>query len=163
MTELTGRHILFAFIGFFGVIFLVNGYFLYSALRTYTGVVADEPYRKGLEYNKRIDAERRQTALGWQHDVVLEKSGELRVSVRDQSGAPVGALMIEASLGRPSTRAYDVRLDLVDSGPGEYSATAAPLEAGNWVVGLDIKRQSATSADQQETVYRAKERLWLRP
>ena len=41
---LTGRHVLYTFIAFFGIIFAVNGVFLYSALKTNTGVVAIEPY-----------------------------------------------------------------------------------------------------------------------
>ncbi len=51
---LTGRHVLLIFLAFFGSIFAVNGWFLYSALSTHTGVVAVEPYRKGLAYNERI-------------------------------------------------------------------------------------------------------------
>ncbi len=67
-------------IAFFGVIFAVNGYFLYSALSTHTGVVAIEPYRKGLAYNERIAADERQKALGWQRQTSLARDG--RVSRR---------------------------------------------------------------------------------
>ena len=55
---ITGRHVLIGMLVFFGVILGVNGMFLYSALSTYTGVVSDEPYRKGLNYNERIEAYR---------------------------------------------------------------------------------------------------------
>jgi len=65
---LRGRHVLFAFLGFFGVIFAVNGVFLYAALSTHTGVVANEPYRKGLNYNQRIAAFQAQEQLGWAED-----------------------------------------------------------------------------------------------
>ena len=40
-----GRHVLFMFLGFFGAVFAVNGYFLYEALSTHSGVVAVEAMR----------------------------------------------------------------------------------------------------------------------
>ena len=59
--RLDGRHVLMMLFAFFGVIFAVNGYFLFSALSTHTGVVAVEPYRKGLAYNH---ADRRRRTAG---------------------------------------------------------------------------------------------------
>ena len=56
---------LVAFIAFFGTIFLVNGTLIYEAISTHTGLVANEPYRKGLAYNERIAADERQARLGW--------------------------------------------------------------------------------------------------
>ena len=38
---------------------------IYQAMSTHTGLVANEPYRKGLHYNDRIDADARQARLGW--------------------------------------------------------------------------------------------------
>ena len=60
--NLNGRHVLIGLLLFFGTIFAVNGYFMFVALSTYTGVVADEPYRKGLAYNARIAADERTRA-----------------------------------------------------------------------------------------------------
>ena len=53
---------LWVFLGFFGVVFVVNGAMIYSAVSTHSGLVANEPYRKGLHYNERIDADERQAA-----------------------------------------------------------------------------------------------------
>ncbi len=68
---LTGRHVALTFAGFFGVVFAVNIYFVTVALSTHTGVVANEPYRKGLKYNERIAASEQQESLGWKDETVL--------------------------------------------------------------------------------------------
>ena len=57
---LRGRHVLWVFLGFFATVFVVNGAMIYSAVSTYSGLVANEPYRKGLHYNERIAAAERQ-------------------------------------------------------------------------------------------------------
>ena len=53
------------FLGFFATVFVVNGAMIYSAVSTHSGLVANEPYRKGLHYNERIAADERQARLGW--------------------------------------------------------------------------------------------------
>ena len=52
--EIRGRHVLIGFIVFFGLIFLVNGVFLYYALTTFGGGETSNPYRKGLHYNETL-------------------------------------------------------------------------------------------------------------
>ena len=58
--RLSGRHILGILAGFFGIVFAVNGFFIYRALSTHSGEVASEPYAQGLAYNDRIAAAVRQ-------------------------------------------------------------------------------------------------------
>ena len=97
--SLDGRHVLFMLLAFFGVIFAVNGFFLVSALRTHTGVVAVEPYRKGLAYNTRIAADARQSDLGWKEHLDIQSAGLLTLSLTDGSGAVV--LSLDLGRGRP--------------------------------------------------------------
>src|SRR5690606_40142354 len=99
--ELTGRHVLIGVLAFFGTVFLANGIFLYSALSTYTGVASDEPYRKGLHYNKRIAAAERQESLGWSADARLGPGEGLSLVLRDRNGRPVSGLFVS---DRKSTR-----------------------------------------------------------
>jgi nitrogen fixation protein FixH len=63
--NVNGRDVLAILLSFFGVIFAVNGALIYAAVSTHTGLVANEPYRKGLAYNERILADERQAQLGW--------------------------------------------------------------------------------------------------
>jgi nitrogen fixation protein FixH len=63
---ITGRHVLYAMLIFFGVIFVVNGVFIYLARSTFTGVSTEDAYHKGLAYNDVIRAAGSQHTLGWQ-------------------------------------------------------------------------------------------------
>lgn len=156
--ELNGRHVLVAFLSFFGIIFAVNGYFLYSALRTYTGVVAVEPYRKGLNYNDRIAADDAQASLGWTHALDAARSGSVILMLKTTDGAPVAGLTLRGTLGRPSTREHDRTLAFQEVAPGRYQAEVGELEAGTWVAGIE-----AATVSGQTAVYRGRNRLWLKP
>ena len=156
---LQGRHVLGIFLAFFAAVFLVNGAMIYSALSTHTGLVANEPYRKGLHYNERIAADERQARLGWTDMVEVGRDGRLRVVLADGGGRPVAGLKLEAVVGRPSTNRHDVRLALAETAPGRYEAQAAPLAEGAWLVALEA-RAERNAADP---VYRARRRLWLKP
>lgn len=156
---LSGRHVLMMMIGFFGLIFAVNGYFLYSALSTNTGLVANEPYRKGLAYNQRIAAEERQAALGWSHIIDLASDGKLAVRLTDKSGSAVAGLKLTAVVQRPATQTFDHNLQLAETAPGVYSAAAGNLESGNWVVSFEARRADGDA----DPSYRARRRLWLKP
>ena len=159
--EITGRHVLFAMLGFFGVIFAVNGVFLYNAIGTYTGVVQDEPYRKGLAYNERIAEDARQTALGWVRAVSLTDAGMVKLTLADKAGAPVRGLVVDAVVGRPSTNVSDVPVRLIEGVPGHYQANIGAIAAGRWLISIEARRADGERAG--EVIYRAKERIWLTP
>lgn len=155
--RLTGRHVLAILVAFFGVVFAVNGVFLTLALSTHTGLVANEPYVKGLHYNDRIAAEVAQEQLGWIVDVgQLSSEGRISVSVTSAAG-PVRGLKAVAALGRPSTANDDRKLVLGEGAPGTYGATTAKLAAGAWLLDVELRR------DPGSDVYRLRRRLWLKP
>ena len=109
-------------VGFFGIIFAVNGYFLYSALSTHTGVVANEPYRKGLAYNERIAADEQPERLGWRDDAdARPRRPSSRSSCRTRTAAPVRGLHGHRpwSAGRRPSR-HDRELRLGEIAPGAY-------------------------------------------
>jgi nitrogen fixation protein FixH len=154
---LTGRHVLIAMLGFFGVVFAVNGYFLYSALATHTGVVTVEPYRKGLAYNRRIEAAERQTGLGWTDSLAIEHGGAVTLDLRTPTSGAARGLQITGSIGRPSTEQYDRPLRFVER-EGRYVADVGPLPPGSWIVAIVARAER-----EPDPVYRARRRLWLKP
>ena len=93
-----GRHVLMVVLGFFGVVFVVNGVMIYSALSTHTGLVANEPYRKGLHYNERIEADERQARLGWSDSIEIGRDGRVTLLV----AAPRRPSRHAASRSKPS-------------------------------------------------------------
>ncbi len=154
---LTGRHVLLIFLAFFGSIFAVNGWFLYSALSTHTGVVAVEPYRKGLAYNERIAADERQHALGWTDDLSVGRDGRIVLRIASASGEPVRTGVVTGSIGRPATAGYDHALAFSEK-EATFVAEAGTLAEGNWVVEAVVR-----AAPGQEPIYRLRKRIWLKP
>lgn len=159
--RIKGWHVLAGMIAFFGVIFAVNGVFLYQALSTHTGVIASEPYRKGLAYNERIAEEARQLELGWRDELTLAPAGDrVTLKLTDSAGRPVGGLKIAGLIGRPSTTEHDIQLELGEQPAGIYAATVPALAAGTWLVSLEA---SELTAGGERIVWRTRTRLWRTP
>jgi nitrogen fixation protein FixH len=154
-----GRHALMVVLGFFGVVFLVNGVMIYSALSTHTGLVANEPYRKGLHYNERIEADERQARLGWSDSVEIGRDGRVTFLVSHHDGRPVTGLQVEAVLVRPSTNRHDIKLKLAESAPGRYGTQTAPLGEGSWLIAAEAR----IDARAEDPIYRTRRRVWLKP
>ena len=158
---LTGRHVLFALLAFFGFVFAVNGYFIDQALSTNTGVVSNEPYRKGLKYNERIAASERQAELGWRDEIKLASTGDrLSVGIRDKDGKAVSGLALTATLGRPASESDDITVTLIETPEGIYETALPPRAAGTYIASIEAVDPGRA---EEGILYRAKERLWLKP
>ena len=172
-----GWHVLAGMVTFFGVIFAVNGVFLVSALRTNTGIVSQQPYRKGLDYNRRIAADERQHTLGWTGDASIAASTEARIDpngatitaghgsvslvLKDRYGRPVTGLRVRGFVGRRSRERFDIPLAVPETpSPAIYRADVRGLAPGNWLLQLEAGR---SKPDATEIVYRLRKRLWLKP
>lgn len=157
----TGRHMLICLIAFFGIVFAVNGYMMDMALSTHTGVVSDEPFRKGLKYNEQIEFAERQQALGWSDEIAFAESGKtLVVLMSNKDKAPLPHLGITAVLGRPATVAEDEKLVLVEKAPGRYEAETALKGEGNFDATIEVTDPDKAA---EGVVYKARKRLWLKP
>jgi nitrogen fixation protein FixH len=156
--SVNGRDVLTVFLTFFGAIFAVNGALIYAAVSTHTGLVANEPYRKGLAYNERILAAERQAQLGWSERLELGRDGRLRLALAERDSRPVTGLRLQGVLGRAATNRHDINLVFVETAPGQYEAQGPQLAAGSWLIVLE-----ARSAEGAQPTYRLRRRLWLKP
>lgn len=139
---LTGRMVLAILVGFFGVMLAVNFIFASYAVKTFSGLDADNPYDSGLAYNQEIAAAKAQQALDWTVQIDHETGGDavqFNVTVKDRDGAPVTGLDAELNFYFPATRKLDHHITAPEIAGGVYSG-AAPLSKGHWVVELDLKR-----------------------
>ena len=155
---LTGRRVLTYLLGFFGVIFAVNGVFVYYALTTFNGVHTENAYLKGLNYNATIEAAEQQAALGWRMETVLtptETGGALTVTMRSADGEPVDGLGMNGVFWRPAQQGLDRPVVLQQVGAGRYQARVDLPARGQWEL-----RLIATARDG--ATYRSAERLWLK-
>lgn len=157
---LGGRHVLAAMVAFFAVIILADATMIYTALSTFGGVDNANAYREGLAYNKRIAADARQAALGWESRIELSGApARLTVSLTDSSGAAVAGRTVVASVGRPATNRFDNVLTLAEIAPGVYEAVIEKAGEGTWIA--DIRAYA--DGDKANAVFQVRRRLWVAP
>jgi nitrogen fixation protein FixH len=141
--KFTGRHALMLFVGAFGVIIAVNITLAYSAISTFPGLEVKNGYIASQEFDRRRAA---QEALGWTVDV-QQTGGLVIMAITDATGDPVRAAQIDATIGRATERADDVRPAFEFDG----AAYVAPVELrpGKWDLRLAAKADDGTEFRQR--------------
>jgi nitrogen fixation protein FixH len=108
---MTGTRVWWYFVAFFGFIVAVNALMATLAIRTHSGVVTDHAYEKGLAYNRVVEAETKQEALGWQGTIDYQ-NGALRFTLRDRDQNMLTPDHITASFTRPTQSGLDFNVAL---------------------------------------------------
>jgi nitrogen fixation protein FixH len=141
----TGWTVLITLLGFFGVIFAVNGVMIYAALSTLTGVDTDSAYQAGLRYEQEVAQAKAQDARHWQVDAKLTPSaaGErVDLSARDAAGHPLSGMDAAVTFERPTDRRLDRSVVLVEDAAGRFHGIAE-LAAGQWDLVIALTRDGA--------------------
>lgn len=125
-------------VGFFVALACLLGWFADLAVSSYTGVVTDEAYEKGLHYNDTIARARAQDALGWQGDIRLE-NGLLAFTLRDATGAGIDGAKVDAYAMRPVQAGKDTQVTMQAEGDGAYRARLSLPQSGLWLVEIHAK------------------------
>ena len=123
---LKGHHVLFWLMGFFGLMFVVNGVFLWAALSSFPGEDVRHSYLQGLQYNQTIASLKHQEDMAWKAELGLIE-------------APDGDVLIARILRRAATQDSDIILDMQPVGSGEYRAALPVLAKGAWHVALNAE------------------------
>jgi nitrogen fixation protein FixH len=156
---ITGKHVLLAMLGLFGIVIAVNLVFVTLAIDTFTGVTTANPYKEGLAYNQVLAARDAQRDLGWQGAVGFAAAGSGRerisVALSDAAGSPLTGLQLDGSLRRPTNEGLDRPLAWRETAPGRYQAEVALPQRGNWdlVVSAD---------DGRHPTFEMRARLWFK-
>jgi len=138
---LTGRTVLFALIGFFGLVFGVNLIMMKLAIDTLPGTEVDSAYRASLAYEGQIVAAHEQNRRNWKVDAHVERaadgSASVRVEARDGSGRPMPGLIFLGRLERPTDRRADREVTLAEISSGSYRGSAVAVPPGQWDLVLE--------------------------
>lgn len=122
--ELTGRHVLFMLLAFFGIMLAVNIYFTYMAVTSFRGEDVLRSYRQGLEYNQTLDSRARQIKLGWTVSANVETSrrgtSSLIIKITDAQAKGVEGLLVKGGLAHRVDSSLDVKVNWVEKGDGVY-------------------------------------------
>lgn len=138
MTPLNGRKVLAIICAFFGVIFAMNGVFLYFAFSTFGGVDAAGAYRRNFLLTSNIVAAERQEKLGWQVDGAVQRNeagvAQVEIRARDRNGSPIDIASIRVELQRPADRRHDRAITAQRTASGQFRGSIADVDPGQWLL-----------------------------
>jgi len=129
--ELTGRHVLFILLAFFGIMLAVNVYFTVAAVKTFRGEDVPRSYRQGLEYNETIAARGLQNEIGWTVRV-NHTDTDIILLFQDDTGRALNDLTIQAKLRHPVDTDQDRIVEFSSKGGGRYAAHQIETINGRW-------------------------------
>lgn len=156
--ELTGRAVLYWLIGFFGIVFAVNGVLVQAATSTFRGLETGSSYKAGLLFREDLESAERQESLHWKVDGKLsrDQAGQaaLDISVRDAQGAALAGLTAQARLAHPADSHLDQAISLNGTGAGAFHGAAAATP-GQWELIVDLYRGD-------DRLFRSRNRVTLR-
>lgn len=142
-----GRWIPWVFVAAFGVVFLANGALVYLGAKSWTGLETEDPYEKGIAYNRALAGARDQAARGWQLAADFAgraADGRLTVSLRDRDGQPLTGARVRVLFVRPTHEGFDREAALAALGAGRYGADIALPLAGQWDLRLLVSHDGAS-------------------
>ncbi|MCR9215369.1 MAG: FixH family protein [Proteobacteria bacterium] len=156
--KLTGKHVAFILAGFFGVMFAVNGVFVYFALDSFSGVSVDDAYRRGLDYNQELAQKQRQEERNWQHSLEFVQTGEgagkVTLVLDDAEGNRIAGLTVNGHLKRPVIDVADSPVEFLELGQS-YIAELDFADKGQWDIVIQLEGGGF------EDPYRLEKRIWV--
>lgn len=134
---LKGWHVLLIMLGFFGVIFAVNGVFLYHAITSFPGEDVKKSYVQGLNYNTTLATRAAQAELGWTAEAGMQ-GDDLVFRLDDADGQPLSNFSVVGEIRRRATQGADQSIVFQAAGAGEYTVDGVDLEAGQWSLRISV-------------------------
>lgn len=146
--RVTGKTVLTWLVMFFGVIFAVNGVFLYLANKTWTGLAAEKAFRLGTKFNEQLAGARAQQALGWTISGTLvrkDSKAHITLQAQDRNKDMLTGMTVTVVLKRPAYDREDRRATLTEIRAGVYQAEVGNVDAGLWNVELTATSKTGES------------------
>lgn len=141
--RLTGRAVLGWFVVFFGVIFAVNGVFIYYALSTFPGLEVASSYKAGQDFAGDVAAGEAQAARGWTVDAAVRPVGDdasVEIAFHDKAGAALDGLDVRVRLIHAVDPDHDHAASVPEVAGGTYRTVIAGVKAGLWDLTIEAYR-----------------------
>lgn len=126
------------FVAFFVVLAILDGIFVTIAFSTHTGVVTENAYKKGLEYNQTVAASEKQEALGWHGRIGLDDS-LLSFYLEDKNGGAIEGAYVKAYFSRATQAGHDFSASLASKAGGNYNKEINFPLKGQWDVVIEAQ------------------------
>jgi len=154
---LTGRAVFLCLLGFFGVVFAVNGVMVHEALSTFDGLDTESSYQAGRMYEQEVAMAKAQDERQWHVLARVTPTADgarLDIDARDAAGQLLAGLNATATFELPTDRRLDRDVAITESEPGRFHGSAG-IAAGQWDLIIELSRQG-------ERLFRSKNRVVLR-
>jgi nitrogen fixation protein FixH len=139
------------FVAFFVVLAILDGIFVTIAFSTHTGVVTQNAYQKGLDYNKVIAASERQKENGWKSNISLEGS-LLGFELNDVNGHAIENAKVTAYMVRATQAGHDFLHRLPYGSNGRYEDHIIFPLKGQWDITVVAEWKNETYQQTQRVV-----------
>ncbi|MBS0644351.1 MAG: FixH family protein [Acetobacteraceae bacterium] len=110
---------------------IVNGYMVYAAVKSFPGPVGMDGIDLRNDYNRVLDVESVQAALGWRVETSIDAQRRPLLMVVDREGQPLPAARIDVEAERPVGPKDHTVLALRDLGQGRLQSDTT-LFSGQW-------------------------------
>lgn len=151
-----------AFLGLIGVFLLVNLVFIIFAVNSNPGLVSDDYYEQGREYEKNVVTRlAARNKLNWEtkleipKHIVVDTPDTYRFSAVDSRGVSIMDAEVKFVIYRPSDASADFTLPVSQIAPGLYQTQLSFPLPGVWDINLKVVNG--------EDVYHQSERISVQP
>jgi nitrogen fixation protein FixH len=143
--RLTGRGVLLWLFAFFGIIFAVNGAFIYFAVSTFPGLEVESSYKAGQEFESDVLAGKAQAERAWAVDAAVRPAGDdasVEVRFRDKAGVDLHGLDVRVRLIHAVDPDHDHSANLPEVASGTYRAVLPNVKDGMWDLTIEAYKGS---------------------
>lgn len=123
------------FLGLFIFVVAVNIFYIVISRDSWRGVVTENAYEKGLNYNQTIAENKKQKKLGWKIEQKISNIGDkkikLTIAVSDKFGAIISDAQVTVKFKRPTQEGFDFWVAMEPTGRVYLSEVIFPLK-GQW-------------------------------
>lgn len=121
------------FIVFFVILIILDSVFVYLATSTHRGVVTENAYNQGLNYNKIIEASKKQNDLNWKSEIIYQDDF-LNFYLENEKKDSFDGASVTAFLVRPTQTGYDFSIKLEKQRNGKFQKLIKFPLKGQWDV-----------------------------
>ena len=148
-----------AWIALVVIVLAVNGVMIYLAIATNPGLVVDDFYERGQNYERTmLSKDARNPGWTLRADIPQDIDAGVSIPIRfflvDKAGQPVTPDSVELFVYRPSDSTRDFSLVMKEEGPGRYMADVSFPLIGVW--------DTLVAARQGEDEYHVGQRINVR-
>ncbi len=133
-------------IGLISMFFAFNAVFIYLAITTSPGLVTEDYYDQGRNYEENVlKIMAAQNALNWDTklalpaQIITQQPDTFRFSAVDARGLPIMDADVSVVAYRPSDADADFKVRLDQAAPGQYQALIAFPLPGIWDLNITVK------------------------